>query len=335
MLETETADLMTGLYQQLLGRSPSKEEERRWNLALGGSQDVANMLRAMVESPAYIRRNRVKCWWPTGHFYSPVVDPESVKEYLERSRRVDPADIAGIDLSVTEMVRFWSANRAFIAATPFTSEPKDSLRYYWSDSPYPIGDAVTLRAMIGAYRPRRIIEIGCGFSSACILDTADELGLESFLLTCVEPYADALKRKLRPNDHDRVAIIESFVQDVSPDVFSILDRGDILFIDSTHVLKTGSDVHYEFFSILPTLKPGVIVHFHDCRYPFEYPRKFIIDRNYSWNEAYALRAFLMYNSRFKVIFYNSLFAQEQEPLIRETFAPFLINPGSSIWLEVQ
>jgi hypothetical protein len=188
--------------------------------------------------------------------------------------------------------------------------------------------------VINAVRPRRIIEVGSGFSSACALDTLDEIALADTTMTCIEPYPAALLKRMRPADRARVTIIESNVQDVATDVFATLEQNDILFIDSTHVLKTGSDVHYEFFSILPALKPGVMVHFHDVRWPFEYPQPFIFERNFSWNEAYGLRALLMYSTRFAVFFYSSLFASAHATLARETFADFMINPGSSIWLRV-
>jgi hypothetical protein len=113
--------------------------------------------------------------------------------------------------------------------------------------------------------------------------------------------------------------------------FSKLKENDILFIDSTHVLKTASDVHYELFYILPSLNKGVLIHFHDIHYLFEYPQ-WLFERKLSWNESYALRAFLMYNPAFEVVFWNGMFADQQRELIHETNPLFLKNPGASIWL---
>ena len=110
---------------------------------------------------------------------------------------------------------------------------------------------------------------------------------------------------------------------------------DILFVDSTHVLKTGSDVHYEIFHILPNLKAGVIVHFHDIQYPFEYPDSWIFNENFSWNEVYALRAFLMYNSNFEILFFNNFFGRFGHDMILKSFASLAAFPesfGGSIWL---
>jgi predicted O-methyltransferase YrrM len=194
---------------------------------------------------------------------------------------------------------------------------------------------VMLRAMIAHFRPKNVIEIGSGFSSACILDAVDQVGLSDFTMTCIDPDPSRLRSRLREEDHSRVKIIEGPVQDVPVSTFSTLNENDILFIDSTHVLKTASDVHYELFSILPSLKKGVLVHFHDIHYPFEYPRQWLFEKNLSWNEIYALRAFLMYNTAFEVVFWTGLFAHRQHALILETHPLFLQNPGGSIWLRAR
>ena len=128
-------------------------------------------------------------------------------------------------------------------------------------------------------------------------------------------------------------IHEKEIQDVDVSIVDDLNRNDFLFINSTHVLKTGSDVHYEIFRLLPRVKSGVVIHFHDVPYPFEYPDKWIFQDNYSWNEAYAVRAFLMFNHEFRVLFWNSLFARRFSKLIKAEFPLFLRNPGGSIWIE--
>ena len=322
------------LFHALLNRAPSIEEATHWAGVLTRSGSFYAVFQAMLKKPEYLAKNRVKSDWPIGHFYSPVVDPATVVDYVSRSRAAGVADIAGIDFGLDEMVEFWTRHAAFIASTPFRKLPVEGLRFFWSESPYPIGDATTYRAIINHARPSTIIEIGSGFSTACALDTLDELGQADTSIVCIEPYPAALRKRLRPGDMERIELLECGVQDVDPKVFDRLCAGDILFIDSTHVLKTGSDVHFEFFTVLPRLKAGVLVHLHDVRWPFEYPDPFIFTRNYSWNEAYALRALLMYSSRFSVFFYNSLFSVIHPSLIGPIFKDFLINPGSSIWLQV-
>jgi hypothetical protein len=137
---------------------------------------------------------------------------------------------------------------------------------------------------------------------------------------------------LRESDAKRVSIIETPVQEVDLRTFDPLEENDILFIDSTHVMKTGSDVNFELFEVLPRIKKGVLIHFHDIQYPFEYPDEWVYNRKYSWNEIYALRAFLMYNERFRVEFFNSLFIGRNRELVRATYEPMLKNPGASLWL---
>jgi len=134
------------------------------------------------------------------------------------------------------------------------------------------------------------------------------------------------------DDVSRVEIIQQNVQQVPVTLFDELRAGDILFIDSTHVLKTGSDVCFELFDILPRLASGVFVHFHDIFWPFEYPREWVISENRSWNEQYALRAFLTRNDAWEIMMFNDYFGLFERPMIASTYPPFLRSFGSALWL---
>lgn len=332
MSKNSSRKRVTELFLALLGRSPRADELERWATWLSSNGDFYQVFAAITQEPEFATRNRVKTAWVPGHFYSPIVDPELVRDYVAEQMMSLPDDIMGINFDLDRMGRIWKEQQSFISRTPFREEPVPGLRYYWRDSPYPVGDAVVYRAMINHLRPRRIIEVGSGFSSALALDTLDELDCYDVRLTCIEPHPEALLRRLRSEDLERVHIIKSVVQNVSLSLFEELSENDILFIDSTHVLKTGSDVHCELFQILPRLQSGVFVHFHDIRWPFEYPAPFIFERNFSWNEAYAIRALLMYSSRYSVYFYGGLFATRYRELARDTFPDFLRNTGSAIWI---
>lgn len=319
---------------RLEGRPPPRNVFEKWAERLSRGMDARMFLRQLVNSPRFRKNKFVHTAFPPGHFFSPVVDPDTVQEYLKMVRQVSPKDIAGINFDIEAMESFWNQNRELIAATPFTEQPSPGKRYYYRGGPYIEGDAITLRAMMAHWRPRRIIEIGSGFSSACMLDNVDEFGLNPFHLTCIEPHPKRLLSLLRPEDYERVTIHEKPVQDITLDVFRELEPGDFLFIDSTHVLKTGSDVHYEIFYILPSLKSGVLIHFHDCAFPFEYSNKKIFEKNFSWNEVYAVRALLMDSTRYRIYFWGSLFALERRDLVAETSKEFLSSPGGSLWLIV-
>lgn len=330
-----TADeALVALLGRLLGRRPRPREIEIWEDRLGDARNAAHFVTQLMNWGPISTTKVVESHSPAGHYYSPVVDPDEVRGYVDENRAaVTDYGMAGVPMSLEDMEAFWTRNRAVIASTPFPEHPQESHRYAFRGGPYAYGDGTTLRAIIHDKRPQRIIEVGSGYSTACMLDSIEEFGLDT-TITCIEPYPARLKSILRDGDVARVTIIEQGVQGQDLSAFAALDAGDIVFIDSTHIIKTGSDVHYELFYILPVLKPGVIVHFHDCRFPFEYSDKQIFEKNFSWNEVYAVRALLMNSTRFKVIFSGSTFAHHRPELIEETFALYLRNPGSALWLEV-
>jgi predicted O-methyltransferase YrrM len=333
MDRNQIEQLVSDVYAHGLNREAKGAEFTHWADLIEHGMSPAAFVHEVYNCREYQQKRRVGSIFAPGHYHSPVVDPDTVREYYDRETAMSADQIAGMDIDLARMRRLWLANLDFIKATPFTDGPSPANRYCFEGGPYPHGDGVTLRLMIGHHRPRRIVEIGSGYSSACALDAADHAALSDFHLTCIEPYPDRLKSLLRPGDDGRVTIIEQPVQAVSPQIVDALEPNDILLIDSTHVMKTGSDVHFEMFHLLPRLKPGVLVHVHDVAFPFEYPEKWVFEENYSWNEAYALRCFLMFNSAFRVLFWSSLYAHAYSSEIKAEFAPFLRNPGSAIWIE--
>jgi predicted O-methyltransferase YrrM len=326
---------ISNLYRGVLGRAPQPEEFENWVVSLINGEPLDSALSKFVNSPERLQRDRISPGHTIGSYYSPIVDPTSVTDYLDQVSLCPAAMAAnsfpGIEINQEGMIAFWHRNSDWIRKTSFEDFANAKHRYHYQ-SMYPHGDAVVLRAMIGAHRPQRVIEVGSGYSSACVLDSADEAQLQDFQLTCIEPYPARLQQLLRPSDRDKVQLISSNVQEVPLDRFRELQAGDILLIDSTHVLKTGSDVHYELFHILPVLRPGVLVHFHDIHFPFEYPRDWVITQKYSWNETYAVRAFLMHNHSYEVIFFTHLFGLRNAELIRETCPKMLNNIGGSLWI---
>lgn len=275
-------------------------------------------------------------FFPPGHFHSPIVEPdEKVFSYVARYENVEPSELAGISIDLGRMHDLWLQSLEVVSSSNFLSGRDTSDRRFDLTGPFPFGDALSLLIVMFNVRPSRIIEIGSGYSTACMLDCSEDLLLPSLRLTCIEPHPERLLNLLKPGDADRIELIKRPVQEVSEEIVDKLSENDILFINSTHVLKTGSDVHYELFQLLPQLRRGVIVHFHDCRYPFEFPMEWIRD-NYSWNEAYALRAFLSFNSKFSILFWGSLF---RRMFVKEITAEYPIllkqNPGTSLWLRVE
>jgi predicted O-methyltransferase YrrM len=268
---------------------------------------------------------------PPGHFYSPIPDEGEAAAQTNRAlaRQVGPP--AGVAIPDDVLLETWQALYPVMASAPFEDEPGHDFRYGYSNGFFSYGDALVYYALIATRRPKRIVEIGSGHSSALALDARDHLGL-SIDLTFIEPYPATLKSLLRPADYQTTRIIADKVQNVDMSVFQPLEPGDILFIDSSHVMKTGSDVCFEIFEILPALKPGVIVHFHDVFYHFEYPAPWVIDERRGWNELYALRAFLMYNSAFEIVFFNNYFMKRFPEKANDPATKFARNEGGGLWM---
>lgn len=268
---------------------------------------------------------------PPGHFYSPIPDRDEVTAHIARIGAATFAKLPGIEIEDERLLATWDALVERMRQAPFHDQSNPEHRYYWDNSFYSYGDAAFYYALLGDRRPARIIEIGSGFSSALALDARDLLAL-STEITFIEPYPEVLETLLRGQDAAKTRLIRDKVQSVDLAIFSELERNDVLFIDSSHVLKTGSDVCFEIFDILPSLKPGVIVHFHDIFYPFEYPRAWMVDDNRAWNELYALRAFLMYNRAFQIFFFNDYFRQRFPERVAASQTVFARNPGGGLWL---
>lgn len=199
---------------------------------------------------------------------------------------------------------------------------------------YNHSDGAVYYSILTTLRPKRIIEVGCGFSSAIALDVRDQ-ELHDLELTFIEPYPNRLFELLEEGDNKTATIHRSILQDVPIETFDVLEKDDILFIDSSHISSPGSDVNMLFFKILPRLKPGVVVHLHDIFFPFEYPDTWLNRadwRSLGWNELYLLQAFLSYNSAFEIMFFNCLVWQKHPEIVSRYFPECAKDLPGGIWL---
>jgi hypothetical protein len=204
--------------------------------------------------------------------------------------------------------------------TPFYSSEK-RIRFDIENDAFSYDDAPILHYFMRKLRPRTVIEIGSGWSSACMLDTSYIYLDSSVKFTFIDPNCDRLRQRLLPSDGKRVRIIEQKLQSADLDIFRDLGENDLLFIDSSHVLKLGSDLEAIMFDVLPSLAPGVFIHFHDVRFPFRYDDS-SVKRGVLWNEAHFLRAFLMYNNTFEIQFWlNCLINTSVEDMKNCQFLP--------------
>lgn len=279
--------------------------------------------------------------FPPGHYGSPIPSKDDIERHLSRRRRArdrgtereEPLYSAPeISLDKQSQLVLLQELARFYPELPFPRQPRADCRYHFDQEVFGYSDAIVLYSFLRHFKPRRIVEIGSGFSTAVILDTLERFFGVWPQITSIEPEPTRLRQLLKPEDTPRVRVLEMTVQDAPSEVFAALGAGDLLFVDSSHVVKAGSDVHHLFFEIMPRLAQGVHVHFHDVFFPFDYPDSWLDEGRY-WNECYFLRAYLAHNSVWKV----TLFASYMSALYPEFFAremPLCLeNPGGSLYLQ--
>ena len=268
--------------------------------------------------------------FPPGHFHSPIPD-ESGIEVATMLASSHAGEIPGVDLNRESQLRLLAELAPHYHKLPFGDEPQDGLRYYYSNPHYSYTDANFLACLILHLKPKRIVEVGSGFSSAVILDINDHFFDSGITCTFIEPYPELTLRKILKTD-DEVNLKVCRLQDIPLATFEELEANDILFLDSTHVSKVGSDVNYFVFEIFPRLASGVYIHIHDIFYPFEYPKEWFAD-GIAWNEAYILRAFLQFNQEFEIKLFSTYLHQQHPEFFMKEMPRCLQNSGGSIWLK--
>jgi predicted O-methyltransferase YrrM len=271
-------------------------------------------------------------FFPPGHFYSPIPSLSDVLSKENLLFRRDLKEFPGVDLREEEQLKMLEQLALYYEELPFLEQPSTSSRYYYQNIFFCYADAIILYAMLRHLKPRKVIEVGSGFSSAVMLDTNDAFLGSATNFTFIEPYPERLYSLFNEEDQRQHKVIEKPVQEVELELFQTLDAGDILFVDSSHVVKIGSDVAHIIFEILPRLKPGVIVHFHDVFYSFEYPKEWVKEGR-AWNEDYFLRAFLQYNSVFQILYFNSFMGQFYQDELERKMPLCLRNTGGSLWMK--
>lgn len=303
--------------------------------------NLKTTVKNLIDRLPYIKRlhreislSKMNAYYPSGHFYSPIISVEDIKSQEKDIWKTNQAEsINGIELNVNGQLNLISNLSIFYDEMPFEAFKNNKLRYYFENDYYSYTDGIILYSMMRYFKPNKIVEIGSGFSSAVLMDTNELFFNKSIELLFIEPHPERLLSIMTENDRTEYRINQTRVQSVQLEFFEDLNENDILFIDSSHIVKTGSDVNFILFEILPILKKGVLIHFHDIFHPFEYPKQWVLN-GFNWNEDYFLKAFLMYNNRFKIkLFSNHLHnyhshSFEKMPLTYKNF-------GGNLWIQKQ
>lgn len=278
--------------------------------------------------------------FPDGHYYSAIPDPADLRRRAARLWARQEA-MPGVDLRVPQQLALLQAVAPHTALIDyplddpsppgtFTGVPASPPVYYYRNGMFPVLDAEFLFAALCHFRPARVIEVGSGFSSLVMADVNRRVFGGRMDITCIEPYP---RDFLRAGVPGIARLRTERVEEVALDVFGELAAGDLLFIDSSHVSKTGSDVNFLFFEVLPRLAPGVMVHLHDIFLPDEYPEPWVLGEGRSWNEQYLLRAFLQYNAAWDVLWMAHYMLSRHGDAVSAVFprCPAL-GDGGSLWM---
>lgn len=218
---------------------------------------------------------------------------------------------------------------------------RNIFNYFQINNSFEWMDGRMLFYFIKTHKPKKIIEIGSGWSTLLMYNTIKKFNLDTKII-CIEPYPNSILLGMQKEGLIELNI--SNLQDNNLELFSQLEKNDICFIDSSHVVKYNSDCLYYINKIFPILKKNVLIHIHDIFLPFEYPKMWYKEGRF-WNEQYFIYAFLMNNNKFKIKFGNSYASKFQKLFdIQKNSYEFKVikeldktKPfsGGSLWLEVQ
>ncbi len=250
------------------------------------------------------------------HYYSCAIDLLE----LEKSRALwaKPSSLPGLEIELNAQLQLLGQ-----ICLPFEKEYRGNPFYrkavglnYGPGFGYI--EAQVLHAVIRHSRPNQIIEVGSGVSTFCAHEALKHNGQGA--IVCIEPYPSKRLQELAVQEQ-AIKLLRSPVQAVSLSLFEGLQNGDILFVDSSHVVKTGSDVNFIILEVLPRLQAGVIVHFHDIYLPYDYQRDLLVTFLHN-NETALLRAFLCFNKHFNILFCLSHLHYERPNELRKIFSEY-------------
>ena len=269
------------------------------------------------------------------HFYQPIPDTRKLPDNLWNKETL----LTGIEMNDEEQLKLLSAFCSnYKKEYDLFPENKTQIpyQYYINNGLFELADGIILYSMIRHFKPAKIIEIGSGnstcISAQAILKNKKENSSYNCDLTAIEPHPNETLKSGFPGF---TKLIQDEVQNIPVSEFEKLEENDILFIDSSHVLKIGSDVQYEFFEILPKLNKGVLIHVHDIFLPGEYPKGWILRDHVFVNEQYLLQAFLTYNDHFKVIWAGHYMRMKYHDMLKDAFGRYETDDRwpASFWIK--
>jgi len=250
------------------------------------------------------------------HFYFPVPKLKSFEDKDWCACRPCTA----VDFRLAEQLeRLRSEVLPYAAECRFAERAtEDRSQFHFNNGFFERIDAEVAYSMVRARKPKRILEIGSGNTTLVLAAAARRNAEEGFPAETIGVQPDP-PSYLKGGVPGLTRLIRKPVQETPFELFRALEAGDILFIDSSHVVAMDSDVVYEFLRVLPALAPGVAVHLHDIFTPLDYPEKFVKTNLCFWGEQYLLESFLAFNAAFKVLWAGSAMQQYHGDVLRDAF----------------
>ncbi|MDO9407668.1 class I SAM-dependent methyltransferase [Patulibacter sp.] len=266
-------------------------------------------------------------------FYSPVPDWRAEPP----ARWSTPSAMPGVAFDLDAQRATFEQDLAprFPEFTPPVEPGADPAEYHYANGFFGPLDADVLHAVIRWAAPGRVVELGSGHSTTVIAAAAAKNAADGSPLRhdVYDPFArEELRTAIRASaDLHLVSAV-----DVPLARFEELEAGDVLFVDTTHTVKLGSDVNFVILEVLPRLRPGVLVHIHDIFLPWEYPKAWFSDLEVYWAEQYLLQAYLSGNDRYEVVLGNAALAREHPDVVARAVPQMAhaFNPGS-MWLRAR
>jgi hypothetical protein len=270
----------------------------------------------------------------TDHYYQPIPNKNELLIYVNK-----PRPLESIVWNLNNQVEF--TNKILIKYKKEFNDPNiiSSFGYNEKLAAFGSGDSEFLYGMVRELKPNLIIEIGAGASTQIILAALkknhNELNIISTFLS-IDPFPGQFVESIDKEFLYFVdfRIIKEKVQEVNPSIFNKLMENDILFVDSSHVFKQGSDVELEFLRIYPNINKGVYVHIHDIFFPNDYPHEWNERENRFWNEQYHLETFLLLNDKYQVVTSLSMVSETHQSIFMDNINHYHVArvPGS-LWMK--
>jgi hypothetical protein len=241
------------------------------------------------------------------HYYEPLFHPRHLNADFHK-----PRNLSGINWNIETQLGFLDALAPFASEAPVLP-----------NTAFDGADAICWYCMIRLLKPKRIIEVGSGYSTRVAIKAIADSG-QSTSHICIEPFEEQWL------EETHAKIIRQRLEDVNRSIFHELEAGDILFIDSSHIIRPQGDVLTEVLEIVPTLAPGVVVHFHDIFSPRHYHRKWVEKEVKLWNEQYLVEAFMSHNHDWEIIAALNYLKHEHQAHLKRVFPDVTpaCEPGS-------